>query len=100
MSSLLDAGKSFRGATEGTGHTSHGQPQDGGHFHMRTLAEHTVLGGQHTGQPRPVLKVNHANVAPCYLQRDLDERLNVLLKDSPRRSVLMIDSEKTGNDGG
>ena len=62
--------------------------------------EHTVLGGQHTGQPRPVLKVNHANVAPCYLQRDLDERLNVLLKDSPRRSVLMIDSEKTGNDGG
>ena len=34
------------------------------------------------------------------MQRDLDERLNVLLKDSPRRSVLMIDSEKTGVDGG
>ncbi|CAL5219377.1 g1198 [Coccomyxa viridis] len=32
--------------------------------------------------------------------RDLDERLNVLLKDSPRRSVLMIDSEKGGSDGG
>ena len=44
--------------------------------------------------------MNHANVATCCLQRDLDERLNLLLKDSPRRSVLMIDSEKTGSDGG
>ncbi|CAK0743095.1 hypothetical protein CVIRNUC_001443 [Coccomyxa viridis] len=32
--------------------------------------------------------------------RDLDERLDVLYKDSPRRSILMIDSAKDGVDGG
>lgn len=34
------------------------------------------------------------------LQRNLDERLSTLLKDSPRQSVLMIDSAKDGEDGG
>jgi hypothetical protein len=34
------------------------------------------------------------------LQKDLDSRLSTLLKDSPRQSVLMIDSAKDGEDGG
>lgn len=34
------------------------------------------------------------------LQRVLDERLDALLADAPRRSVLMIDSGKDAIDGG
>ena len=34
------------------------------------------------------------------LQRVLDERLDELLADAPRRSVLMIDSGKAASDGG
>jgi hypothetical protein len=33
-------------------------------------------------------------------QRALDERLDTLLADAPRRSVLMIDSGKSAEDGG
>lgn len=39
-------------------------------------------------------------IVSSLLQKNLDERLSTLLKDCPRRSVLMIDSAKDGEDGG
>ena len=35
-----------------------------------------------------------------FLQKALDEHLNTLLSEAPRRSVLMVDSGKESEDGG
>lgn len=40
------------------------------------------------------------NLLAAVMQRVMDSALNVLLADAPRRSVLMIDTEKDGADGG
>ena len=41
-----------------------------------------------------------SDIVSSLLQKNLDERLSTMLKDCPRRSVLMIDSAKDGEDGG